>query len=86
MASQDLINKHILLECTIAEKKKNYEQINQEVIVKECPQIYEFIILQPLLTLKVQYHINYFKSDKFLMTLLNQEIIKIHRHKFDNFD
>ena len=46
-------------------KKKNYEQINK-VIVKECPQIYQFIILQSLLTLKVQYQINDFKSDKFL--------------------
>ena len=57
-------------------RKKNYEQIIEEVIVKECPQIYKFIILQSLLTLKVQYDINDFKSDKFLMTLLNQEIIK----------
>ena len=47
-------------------RKKKYEQINEEVIVKECPQIYQFIILQSLLTLKLQYHINDFKSDKFL--------------------
>ena len=49
----------------LSQKKKNYEQINK-VTVKECPQIYQFIILQSLLTLKVQYHINDFKSDKFL--------------------
>ena len=70
----------------LSQKKKNYEQINEEVIVKECPQIYKYIILQSLLTLKVQYHINDFKSDKFLMTLLNQEKIKNCRHKFDNYD
>ena len=86
MSSQDLINKHIFLECIITEEIKNYERINQEIIVKECPQIYKFIILQSLLTLKVQYDINDFKSDKFLMTLLNQEIIKKHGHKFDNYD
>ena len=76
MSSQDLINKHILLECIITERIKNYEQINQEITVRKYPQIYKFIILQSLLTLKVLYHINDFKSDKFLMTLLNQEIIK----------
>ena len=86
MSSQDLINKHIFLECIITEEIKNYERINQEIIVKECPQIYKFIILQSLLTLKVQYDINDFKSDKFLITLLNQEIIKKHGHKFDNYD
>ena len=86
MSSQDLINKHILLECIITERIKNYEQINQEITVRKCPQIYNFIILQSLLTLKVLYHINDFKSDKFLMTLLNQEIIKKHGHKFDNYD
>ena len=86
MSSQDLMNKHIFLECIITEEIKNYERINQEIIVKECPQIYKFIILQSLLTLKVQYDINDFKSDKFLMTLLNQEIIKKHGHKFDNYD
>ena len=86
MSSQDLINKHIFLECIITEEIKNYERINQEIIVKECPQIYKFIILQSLLTLKVLYRINDFKSDKFLMTLLNQEIIKKHGHKFDNYD
>ena len=86
MSSQDLINKHILLECIITERIKNYEQINQEITVRKCPQIYKFIILQSLLTLKVLYHINDFKSDKFLMTLLNQEIIKKHGHKFDNYD
>ena len=86
MSSQDLINKHIFLKCIITEKIKNYERINQEIIVKECPQIYKFIILQSLLTLKVQYDINDFKSDKFLMTLLNQEIIKKHEHKFDNYE
>ena len=86
MSSQDLINKHIFLKCIITEKIKNYERTNQEIIVKECPQIYKFIILQSLLTLKVQYDINDFKSDKFLMTLLNQEIIKKHGHKFDNYE
>ena len=86
MSSQDLINKHILLECIITERIKNYEQINQEITVRKYPQIYKFIILQSLLTLKVLYHINDFKSDKFLMTLLNQEIIKKHGHKFDNYD
>ena len=86
MSSQDLINKHILLECIITERIKNYEQINQEITVRKYPQIYNFIILQSLLTLKVLYHINDFKSDKFLMTLLNQEIIKKHGHKFDNYD
>ena len=86
MATQDIINKHILLECIITEKIKNYERINQEITVRKCPQIYKFIILQSLLTLKVLYRINDFKSDKFLMTLLNQEIIKKHGHKFDNYD
>ena len=86
MSSQDLINKHILLECIITERIKNYEQINQEITVRKYPQIYKFIILQSLLTLKVLYHINDFKSDKFLMTLLNQEIKKKHGHKFDNYD
>ena len=86
MSSQDLINKHILLECIITERIKNYEQINQEITVRKYPQIYKFIILQSLLTLKVLYHVNDFKSDKFVMTLLNHEIIKKHGHKFDNYD
>ena len=67
-------------------RKKNYERINQEITVRKCPQIYKFIILQSLLTLKVLYRINDFKSDKFLMILLNQKIIKKHGHKFDNYD
>ena len=76
MSIQDIINKHILLECIITEKIKSYEQINQEITVRKCPEIYKFIIIQSLLTLKVLYRINDFKSDKFIMTLLNQEIIK----------
>ena len=86
MSSQGLINKHIHFDCIITEKIKNYQRINHVIIVRECPQIYNFIILQSLLTLKVQYHINVFKSDKFLMTLLNQEMIKKHGHKCDNYD
>ena len=86
MSTQNLIKKQILLECIITEKIKNYERINQEITVRKFPQIYKFIILQSLLTLKVLYCLNGFKSDKSLMTLLNQEIIKKHGHKFDNYD
>ena len=76
MSNTNITNEHILLECIIAEKIKNYERINPDIIVKECPQIYKFIVLQSLLELKVIYHINDFKPDKFFMILLNQEITK----------
>ena len=70
MSNKNINNKHILLECIIAEKIKNYERINPEIIVKEFPQIYKFIVLQSLLELKVIYHINYFKSDKFFFGII----------------
>ena len=76
MSTQDLLNKHILLECIITEKKKSYEQINQEITVRQCPKIYKFVILQSSLALKVLYCINEFTSDKSFMSLLNHEIIK----------
>ena len=86
MSNTNITNEHILLECIIAEKIKNYERINPEIVVKGCPQIYKFIVLQSLLELKVIYHINDFKSDKFFMTLLNQEKTKKHGYKFENHD
>ena len=79
-----LITHDILYNEILNDKIRNYERLNPEIIVKECPQILKFIIIQNILTLRLLYENNNINADKEYMQYLNQEIIKNHGNKFNN--
>ena len=59
-----LITHDILYNEILNDKIRNYERLNPEIIVKECPQILKFIIIQNILTLRLLYKNNNINADK----------------------